>query len=96
MQGRMHGTDPVKRGLNGYAYCDNDPVNRVDPDGEIANLAIRMIGGAKGVMISSGFGAVAMFAGNFAARTAGNMLNRAIGGEKQNFRRACGEGHSMR
>ncbi|EOS27393.1 RHS repeat-associated core domain-containing protein [Lachnospiraceae bacterium A4] len=26
-QGRMLGTDPVKRGLNGYAYCGNDPVN---------------------------------------------------------------------
>lgn len=125
MQGRMHGTDPVKRGLNGYAYCDNDPVNRVDPDGEIANLAVGMIGGgifggaagfissaisqsmkgekfsfkkalgaaaegaviggAKGAMISSGFGAAAMFAGDFAAGTAGNMLNRAISGEKQNL-----------
>ena len=27
IQGRMLGTDPVKRGLNGYAYCGNDPVN---------------------------------------------------------------------
>jgi len=26
-QERMLGTDSVKRRLNGYAYCDNDPVN---------------------------------------------------------------------
>ena len=33
MQGRMFGIDPVKRGLNGYAYCGNDPVNQSDPTG---------------------------------------------------------------
>ena len=33
--GRMLGIDPVKRGLNGYPYCQNDPVDYVDPTGEI-------------------------------------------------------------
>ena len=33
--GRMLSKDPVKRGLNGYPYCGNDPVNHTDPTGEI-------------------------------------------------------------
>ena len=39
-QGRMMGKDPVKRGLNAYPYCDNDPVNYVDPTGEISNIVV--------------------------------------------------------
>ncbi|MBQ6888040.1 MAG: fibronectin type III domain-containing protein [Lachnospiraceae bacterium] len=35
-QGRMLAKDPVKNGLNAYAYCGNDPVNLVDPSGKIA------------------------------------------------------------
>ena len=31
--GRMLSPDPVKRGLNGYPYCGNGPVNYVDPAG---------------------------------------------------------------
>jgi len=30
-QGRMLAKDPVKRGLNGYPYCDNDSADYVDP-----------------------------------------------------------------
>ena len=42
----MMGKDPVKRGLNAYPYCDNDPVNYVDPTGEIANIVSGGIAGA--------------------------------------------------
>ena len=48
----MLGTDPVKRGLNGYAYCGNDPANQTDPTGEIANI---LIGGIAGGMIGGAF-----------------------------------------
>ncbi len=34
-QGRILAKDPVKSGLNGYPYCDNDPVDYVDPTGEV-------------------------------------------------------------
>ncbi len=51
-QGRMLGTDPVKRGLNGYAYCGNDPVKQTDPTGEIANI---LLGGFAGGMIGGAF-----------------------------------------
>ena len=52
IQGRMLGTDPVKRRLNGYAYCGNDPANQTDPTGEIANI---LIGGIAGGMIGGAF-----------------------------------------
>ena len=42
----MMGKDPVKRGLNAYPYCDNDPVNYVDPTGEIASIVAGGIAGA--------------------------------------------------
>ncbi len=32
-QGRMLGKDLIKRGLNPYPYCDNDPVDYTDPTG---------------------------------------------------------------
>ena len=41
--GRLLSPDPVRRGLNRYHYCDNDPVNYEDSTGEIANI---LIGGA--------------------------------------------------
>ena len=44
-QGRMMSKDPVKRDINGYPYCNNDPVNSVDPTGEVANV---LVGGAFG------------------------------------------------
>ena len=34
----MLSKDPVKRGLNGYPYCGNDPVNHTDPTGEIPTM----------------------------------------------------------
>ena len=52
-QGRMLSKDPVKRDINGYPYCSNDPVNCVDPTGEIANV---LIGGAIGGLVGGAFG----------------------------------------
>ena len=39
-QGRMLGKDPIKRGLNPYPYCDNDPVDYTDPTGEIPSIVV--------------------------------------------------------
>ena len=55
-QGRMLSPDPIKRGLNPYPYCDNDPVNYVDPTGEMASI---LAGGISGFII----GGAAGFAG---------------------------------
>lgn len=52
VQGRMLSKDPVKRGLNAYPYCGNDPVNYVDPTGEAGIL----IGGAIGGVVGGVFG----------------------------------------
>lgn len=38
--GRMISPDPVKRSLNPYYYCENDPANKVDSDGEIAEWLV--------------------------------------------------------
>ncbi len=83
-QGRMLGADPVKRGLNGYAYCDNDPINQTDPTGEVANI---LLGGIAGGIIGGAFGFAGsalsqIAAGNgFSARKAwGAAANGAIVG----------------
>jgi hypothetical protein len=31
--GRFLTEDPSRKGVNWYAYCENDPINRIDPDG---------------------------------------------------------------
>ncbi|WP_347280921.1 RHS repeat-associated core domain-containing protein, partial [uncultured Alistipes sp.] len=74
-QGRMLGADPVKRGLNGYAYCDNDPVNQTDPTGEVASI---LIGGIVGGVIGGAFG------------FAGSALSQIAGGKGFNARKAWG------
>ncbi|MGE7990863.1 RHS repeat-associated core domain-containing protein [Pseudomonas sp. NPDC089554] len=71
---RFHSADtfsPFDRGgLNAYAYCAGDPVNRADPNGRwfIATVqaAVKVVG-----MVSSTF----TFAGAF-ARTARNVVSR--------------------
>jgi|UPI0004AF5207 hypothetical protein len=35
---RIPGTDSVKRGLNGDAYCGSAPVKQTDPTGEILKM----------------------------------------------------------
>ena len=50
--------DPIKRGLNPYPYFDNDPVNYVDPTGEIPGIlaggfSCGIIGGAAGFVVSA-------------------------------------------
>ncbi|MCL6589932.1 MAG: RHS repeat-associated core domain-containing protein, partial [Firmicutes bacterium] len=36
--GRFLTQDPAKQGLNWYAYCANNPINRIDPDGRFSFL----------------------------------------------------------
>ena len=75
--GRMLSPDPVKRGLNRYHYCDNDPVNYEDSTGEIANI---LIGGALGAITGGAFG------------FGGSVVSQLIGGQKVDWRKAAGAG----
>ena len=75
LQGRMLGIDPVKRGLNGYAYCDNDPANQTDPTGEVANV---LLGGIAGAVIGGAFG------------FAGSVLSQMVEGHGFSARKAWG------
>ncbi len=73
--GRMVSPDPVKRGLNGYPYCGNDPVDYVDPTGEIAHIAVAgILGGITGGV----FGFV------------GSAASQLLSGEKVDLKRAAG------
>ena len=74
-QGRMLSPDPVKRSINPYPYCDNDPVNYNDPTGEIANILV-------GAGLGGFFGGAAGFLGNAASQL--------MDGGKFNWRRAAG------
>ena len=75
--GRMLGRDPIRRGINPYPYCDNDPVNFVDPTGEIANI----LGGAlTGGVIGGVFG------------FAGSAVSQLMSGNGFDMRRALGAG----
>ncbi len=73
--GRMLSKDPVKRGLNGYPYCGNDPVNHTDPTGEIPTVLLFGAGG--GIL-----GGIAGFAGSALDQLStgdGFSLRRALG-----------------
>ena len=82
--GRMLAPDPVKRGLNGYPYCGNDPVNYVDPTGEVANiLAGGILGGIMGGIFGFAGSAISQIAGGqgFSVReAAGAAANGAVVG----------------
>ena len=67
--------DSVKRGLNAYRYCDNDPVNYVDPTGEIPGILI-------GAGIGGVFGGLSGFVGS--------AVSQVISGEDFSMRKALG------
>lgn len=60
--GRFLGYDPVRTSFNRYTYCENDPVNLVDPTGELFKeagagaLVGGMIGGGKELIHQLGNG----------------------------------------
>lgn len=73
--GRMLSTDPVRRDLNGYRYCDNDPADYVDPTGEVLNI----IGGA---VLGGVFGG--------AGGLIGSAVSQKLNGGKVNWKKAWG------
>ncbi len=53
--GRMLAKDPIKNNINPYLYCDNNPVNFVDPRGELPSAAVMgLIGGGIGFIWGAG------------------------------------------
>ena len=74
-KGRMLSKDPVKRGLNPYHYCNNDPINYTDPTGEIANI---LVGGGIGAVVGGTFGFI------------NSAVTQLVSGEGIDFRKAKG------
>ena len=75
--GRMLSKDPVKRGLNSYRYCDNDPADYVDPTGEIAHILW-------GIGLGGAFG----FGGGFLS----SAVSQKASGGKIDWKEALGSG----
>ena len=71
----MLALDPVKRDLNGYRFCDDDPVNRVDSDGEFWNI-----------VVGAGLGGVFGGIGGFVS----SAVSQKLDGEKVNWKKAWG------
>ncbi len=74
-QGRMLSPDPIKRRINPYPYCDNDPVNYNDPTGEIPSI---LLGAGLGGLIGGASGFI------------GSAASQLTGGGKFNWKKAAG------
>ena len=75
--GRMLSMDPVKSGLNRYCYCNNDPVNHEDADGECLQAIAGFFSGAV-LSFIFGFG--------------GSVVSQLMDGHGVNWRQALGRG----
>lgn len=73
--GRMMGVDPVRRSLNGYPYCNNEPTDYVDPTGEALNI---LGGGLIGGVLGAGAGFVS------------SAVSQALTGQKVDWKKAVG------
>jgi RHS repeat-associated protein len=92
--GRFIEADPIgmKGGINLYVYCANDPVNSMDPDGQVVALAYYITQAAIGGITGAGAGFVtgittggkhkwlAAIAGGTAGGVAGTMSGLVFGG----------------
>jgi RHS repeat-associated protein len=92
--GRFIEADPIglKGGMNLYVYCANDPVNSMDPDGQVVALAYYITQAAIGGITGAAAGAVtgittggkhkwlAAIAGGTAGGVTGTMSGLVFGG----------------
>ncbi len=86
--GRWHSTDPADQvfGLSGYAYCGNNPIMNIDPDGRLFIVDDILIGMAVGALIgavtsSLVYGVTAGISGNFSWQGMGQAFAiGAVGG----------------
>jgi len=58
--GRFVSEDPVKKGINWFVYCANNPVNKVDPDGKDDDPTQGEMGALLGFLATLGFGVLHM------------------------------------
>jgi RHS repeat-associated protein len=77
--GRFISRDPIRDGYNWYAYCNNDPVNAVDPTGQ--GWASMVVGGLVGVAagVATGNILIGIAVGGIAAAALSNEVGNSLG-----------------
>jgi len=68
--------------LSRYVYCANNPLNRVDPTGEVFNLIAAAIGAIGGAIVGAAVGGISAYlmGGDVLAGMAGGAVSGAITG----------------
>jgi RHS repeat-associated protein len=80
--GRFLTPDPIgwAGGLNLYAYCDNDPLNYVDPSGLFWREILSVLGGIAGALAGLPEGGVGAIPGGIYGSAAGGYLGSGLDG----------------
>ncbi|HEY8401847.1 MAG TPA: RHS repeat-associated core domain-containing protein, partial [Cytophagaceae bacterium] len=96
--GRFISEDPAGQGPNPYSYCGNDPINRIDPDGQFFGALLGAVWGAikKSFVTSIVQGVISQITGgDFLQSFAASMMSAGIAGGVSSLTGSIMDGTSL-